>query len=228
MKLEDEILKQDRLKAVATLAAGMAHEIKNPLTSIRTFAEYLPEKYADPEFRGKFKKIVVDEVDRVNSIVQQLLEFSKPKEPELKPVSIVDILDDTLGLITSKLLDHKIALSREYQASPQILADRNQLKQAFLNLFLNSIQAMPGGGTLTVKTTLTGNNRLLVAISDTGTGIPKESLPHIFDPFYTTKESGTGLGLSIVHGIVLKHKGKIRVESGSGGTTISVALKSQS
>ena len=226
--LRDEVQKTDQMKAVATLAAGMAHEIKNPLTSIKTFAEYLPQRYDDPEFREKFTRIVVDEVDRVNNIVKQLLDFSKPKELELKKESITGILDDTLNLLNSNLLKNKIEVIKNYQDKPVILVDKNQLKQAFLNIFLNSIQSMTEGGTLTVSTS-TFNRDFLISIEDTGPGIPKENLEHIFDPFYSTKEGGTGLGLSIVHGIVAKHGGKINVGSGSGcGTKINVTLKNQS
>jgi len=273
-QMKAELEKQDRLKAVATLAAGMAHEIKNPLTSIRTFAEYLPKKYDDPDFRHKFSKIVVDEVDRVNNIVKQLLEFSKPEELVLKPCSIVAVLDETLGLLSNNLLANKIEVVKNYgtgsvgaiHESPLLKIDKNQMKQAFLNIFLNSIQAMPGGGVLVVslqgskKTVIARsakrneaisdrsgiasprprfllsqessgdhvrNDGIVISISDTGPGIPKEHLAHIFDPFFTTKESGTGLGLSIVHGIITKHGGKIEAKSEKGkGTEISVMLPS--
>ncbi len=221
IRLKDAVQKQDQMKAVATLAAGMAHEIKNPLTSIKTFAEYLPQRYDDPEFREKFTRIVIDEVDRVNNIVGQLLEFSKPKELELKSETITPILEDTLNLLNNNFLKSKIEVVRDYKANPILLVDKNQLKQAFLNLFLNAIQAMPNGGTLTVGTSLLSlpvrqagtDSCLLITISDTGHGIPKDQLPHIFDPFFTTKEEGTGLGLSIVHGIITKHRGKIEAES---------------
>ncbi len=223
--LREEVQKQDQMKAVATLAAGMAHEIKNPLTSIKTFAEYLPQRYDDPEFREKFQRIVVDEVDRVNNIVKQLLEFSKPRELELKATPIVSILDDTLSLLNNNLLKNKIEVIKDYKADPSPLVDKNQLRQAFLNIFLNSIHAMPNGGTLTVATSLSSDLRLLTSVKDTGSGISKEHLPHVFDPFYSTKEEGTGLGLSIVHGIITKHGGKIKVESEEGkGTTIRVIL----
>ncbi len=264
VKLMDVVQKQDQMKAVATLAAGMAHEIKNPLTSIKTFAEYLPEKYDDPGFREKFSRIVVDEVDRVNNIVKQLLEFSKPKELELKKEPIVPILDDTLNLLNSNLLKNKIEIVKHYKDNPIISVDKNQLKQAFLNLFLNAIQAMPNGGVLTVTTQTSHpersknviptelnrktrewrdlaldsstrpiglprndnlNGDLVITISDTGYGIPKDQIPHIFDPFYTTKEDGTGLGLSIVHAIITKHGGKIEVKSAiDKGTLFNIRM----
>ncbi len=223
-KLMEQVTKQDQMKSVATLAAGMAHEIKNPLTTIKTFAEYLPQKYDDPEFRNNFKKLVVDEVDRVNNIVKQLLEFSKPKELELKLERIVPILEETAALLSNNLLKNKIELTKDCGVDKTLSVDRNQLKQSFLNLFLNSIQAMPNGGKLTVKTSEIEGN-FVITIADTGRGIPQEHLAHIFDPFYTTRQDGTGLGLSIVHGIIAKHGGKIEVQSGVGmGTTMSVIL----
>ncbi len=217
---------QDRLKSVATLAAGMAHEIKNPLTSIRTFAEFLPKKYDDPEFRNIFSKLVVNEVDRVSSIVQQLLDFSKPTDPELSPSNVSEILDETLALLTSNLLKARVDLSKDTDSKLIVLADRNQVKQALLNLFLNAIQSMTSGGLLTITTKRLRSKSVIITITDTGAGINNEHLPHIFDPFYTTKEGGTGLGLAIVHSIITKHGGKIDVQSTVGiGTTVTITLK---
>jgi len=223
-----EIQKQDRMKAVSTLAAGMAHEIKNPLTAIKTFTEHLPQKSTDPEFINKFTNVVGAEVEKINSIVKQLLEFSKPSPLQLEKLSINQVIEETLDLLNAEFLKHQIQVNKQLSANlPLINGDKKQLKQAFLNIFLNSIQAMPNGGTLTVSTSLRSiDHRLLIAVSDTGCGIPKEQLPHIFDPFFTTKESGTGLGLSIVHGIIKEHDGKITVESiPSKKTVFKISLK---
>jgi len=226
--LHNEIVKQDRMKAVATLAAGMAHEIKNPLTSIKTFAEYLPIKYDDPEFRKKFSRIVVDEVDRVNNIVKQLLEFSKPSELQVRPILASDLLDQTLSLLSNNLLENGIELTKHFDVYAMIQGDKNQLKQAFLNLLLNGTQSMKSGGNLTVSCVTQPNDLVRISFVDSGCGIPKENLPHIFDPFYTTREEGTGLGLAIVHSIITKHGGKIEIQSEVGkGTTVNVFLKSR-
>jgi signal transduction histidine kinase len=212
-RLEEELRRSDRLKAVATLAAGMAHEIKNPLTSIKTFTEYLGERKDDPEFLLKFKKIVGSEVDKINNIVHQLLDFAKPSPLKLRKCNIHQLLDETLALLSNELLKHKIKLTKEYNTqNPEFLADPNQLKQAFLNIILNAIEAMPSGGTLTIAINQ-AENELIISIKDTGYGIPKKDLPHIFDPFYTTTEEGTGLGLSITYGIIKEHNGSIEVES---------------
>lgn len=224
--LRQEIQNQDRMRSVSTLAAGMAHEIKNPLTSIKTFAEYLPKKYDDPGFRDKFSKLVVDEVDRVNSIVQQLLDFSKPTEPALRPLNLSEAIDETLSLLSSNLIKSKIELIKNLDNTIKATADKNQLKQALLNLILNSIQSMPTGGTLTISTKPLRSKFVSISIQDTGAGINADHLPHIFDPFYTTKEGGTGLGLAIVHSIITKHGGKIDVSSTVGiGTTVTITLK---
>ncbi len=228
-RLEKEVTKQEKMKAVATLAAGMAHEIKNPLTAIKTFAEFLPKKYDDPEFREKFSRLVIDEVDRVNNIVKQLLEFSKPSELELKAVLITDLLDETLTLLNSNLLKHDIELAKDFDRYAMILADKNQLKQAMLNLFLNAIQSIPSRGKLEISARAVAGGWVKILIKDTGCGMTPDQIQHAFDPFYTTKEDGTGLGLAIVHSIITKHGGKIEMASELGkGTTVSVFLKSQS
>jgi len=221
---ENELMKQEleraeRLKAVAHFASGMAHEIKNPLTAIKTFAEYLPEKKNDPEFLNKFSKIVSGEVGRIDSLVHQLLDFAKPAPLNPQEIDIHNLLDDTLSLLNNDFIKHNIKLVKEYQAqNSQLKADSNKLKQAFLNLFLNSIDAMPNGGTLTVSTRnehqeSSIGSSILISVSDTGHGIPDKVLPHIFEPFYSTKEAGTGLGLSIVYNIIKEHNGSVEVES---------------
>ena len=228
LQMRQQLQNQDRMKSVATLAAGMAHEIKNPLTSIKTFAEHLPKKYDDPDFREKFSRIVVDEVDRVNNIVKQLLEFSKPSSPDLKPVLIGDLLDQTLGLINNNMVRHHIELAKELDMFAMVSGDRNQLRQAFLNLFLNSIQSMTSGGKLHVSAHSEQGGKTRISISDTGCGMTPDQAQHAFDPFFTTKEDGTGLGLAIVHSIITKHGGKIEIKSKVGeGTTVNVFLKSR-
>ena len=232
--LIQEVQKQDRMKAVATLAAGMAHEIKNPLTAIKTFTEHLPQKSTDPEFINKFTNVVGAEVEKINSIVKQLLDFSKPSPLQLEKANMNQILEETLELLNAEFLKHQIRVEKKFSSTlPLIKGDKKQLKQAFLNIFLNSIQAMPNGGTLTVTTSLSSDlparpagGRLLISVKDTGCGISKEQLHHIFDPFFTTKESGTGLGLSIVHGIIKEHGGKVEVSSATNvGTTFKIFLQ---
>ncbi|MGB2661640.1 MAG: ATP-binding protein, partial [Candidatus Omnitrophota bacterium] len=223
IKLREELQKSEKLKAVATLAAGMAHEIKNPLTSIKTFNEYLPSKHKDLNFVNKFNKIVGDEVDRINYIVKQLLEFSKPSELELKETNVTELLDETLDLLNNDFLKHNIKLEKKYSPLPPLKIDPLQIKQVFLNILLNAIDSMKGGGVITIEAR--ESKEITIAIADTGKGIEKEDLKRIFDPFFSKKEDGTGLGLSVVHGIIEKHGGKISVESAPDkGTCFEIAL----
>jgi signal transduction histidine kinase len=225
--MRSQLLDRDKMKAVATLAAGMAHEIKNPLTTIKTFAEYLPLKYADEEYRSKFSKLVAEEVDRINKIVSHLLEFSKPASTFLETISVSRVLSETIDMLTNDLVKRDIKLNKELDEDALILGDKNQLRQAFLNIFLNSIQAINGPGQLHVTAKKVPKG-VLVSVRDTGCGIANDRLQQVFDPFYTTKEEGTGLGLSIVHTIIRHHGGRIEIESKEGvGTTVNVFLKSQ-
>jgi len=265
--MRQELERTERLKAVATFASGMAHEIKNPLTSIKTFAEYLPKKRNDAEFLNKFSKIVSGEVGRIDSLVHQLLDFAKPAPLNLQTVDINSLLDDILGFLNNDFLKYKIKVIKEFNTDEHglkstddhglnisefntdehglkstddhrlnisdnsclIKGDSNQLRQAFLNLFLNAIDAMPDGGTLSITTSICDNSPeekfAEISVKDTGCGIPKEDLPHIFEPFYSKKEEGTGLGLSIVYNIIKEHKGSIKAESRLGkGTTFIIKL----
>ena len=222
--LRKEVQQTERLKAVATLAAGMAHEIKNPLASIKTFAEYLPEKYGDPAFREKFAKIMGQEVDKMNTLVQRLLEFSRPTQPQLHPVHLSSVVRDTLDFLQGTLLQKQIQVETAFVKTDEVLADPGQLKQVFLNVLLNSIEAMEQPGRITISTRQ-NNGCLEVRLTDTGPGIPKRDLPHVFDPFYTTKPDGTGLGLSVVHSIVREHGGRITIHSEVGkGTQVQMYL----
>lgn len=229
IKLKAELERTERLRSLGTLAAGMAHEIKNPLTSIKTFTEYLPKEYDKSEFREKFNRIVSSEVDRIDNIVKNILNFSKPRDLKKEDIDLQQLLDETLELLNNEILKHKIEVVKNYQLNGELFnGDYNQLKQAFLNIILNAIDAMPRGGELKIELS-TDNSSLITVISDTGNGIEKDNLKHIFDPFYTNKDQGTGLGLSVVHGIIQRHKGKIEAESEVGqGTKFIVTLNAVS
>jgi len=229
--LRQELLRSEKLKTVATFASGMAHEIKNPLTAIKTFTEYLPKKRDDREFMDKFSRIVGSEVRRIDDLVHQLLDFSKPAPLQLEDTNIHKLIDDTLDILSSQFIKYKIDVNKDYKLSVDssvIKIDPQKMKQVFMNLFINAIEAMPNGGALTISTGTehleqsiggsvkqgyTENKSIKITISDTGFGISKKDLPHIFEPFYSTKEKGSGLGLSIVYNIIEEHKGYIKVES---------------
>ena len=238
-QLELQVRRTDRLASLGTLAAGMAHEIKNPLVSIKTFTQLLPERYEDADFRETFFSLVGGEVKRIDSIVNQLLRFSRPSKPILSTTSLHELLQSTLKLLQQQMRSKNIQLATSFTATPdRINADGDQLSQAFINFFLNAIESMKERGTLTVTTTLPSaeashnawwnhpnHPMILLAIQDTGEGIPKEDLGHIFDPFFTTKAQGTGLGLSVAHGIIHEHDGVINVQSELGrGTTFTIAI----
>jgi signal transduction histidine kinase len=226
LRLRSELTQTEKLKSIATFASGMAHEIKNPLTAIKTFAEYLPQKVNDPEFIEKFVPLVNKQVDRINELVHDLLEYAKPSPPTLKLLNIHKLTDDTLALLTSQAITKKINVFREYGQNyfRETFLDGKQVKQALFNIFVNAFDAMQNNGTLRITTEFR-RNKIVMKVTDTGCGISKEDLPHIFDPFFTKKENGTGLGLSITHGIIKEHGGKIFAESKVGqGTTFRIEL----
>jgi nitrogen-specific signal transduction histidine kinase len=228
-RLELQIRRSDRLASLGTLSAGMAHEIKNPLVSIKTFAQLLPERYNDSDFRETFSNLIGHEIDRIDSLVNQLLRFARPAKPHLQPMHVHEILEKSLLLLGHRLYQKDIKLTRSWQANVDtIRADADQLEQVFLNFFINAMDAMKNGGELSISTQVrtdeewlsplaqtNGENHevLRITIRDSGEGIRGEDLAHVFDPFFTTKDYGTGLGLSVVHGIIQEHGGQIEVES---------------
>ncbi len=223
-RLRREIEQSEKLKAVSTLAAGMAHEIKNPLASIKTFTEYLPQKYEDPAFREKFTRIVTQEVEKINALVVHLLDFAKPAPPKKQPVHMAHLLDETIDFLQGKLVAKHLTVDRRYRHDSEVLVDPAQMTQVFLNVLLNSVDGMDGPGTITIDSHA-NNGHVEVAIRDSGIGIEPKHLDRVFDPFFTTKSTGTGLGLSVVHGIISEHRGRIRMESAPGdGTTLRIAL----
>ncbi len=192
-QLETELERRERLKSVGILAAGMAHEIKNPITAIKTFAEYLPEKYENAEFRQKFTRIIAQETARIQEIVTNLLTFSKPAEPNKRECDVTKIIQDIAELLSSELLKNNIKCSFNFSSdTPLAYVDSDQMKQALLNILMNAIDAMKGrGGNLIVTTAREGKGPR-IEIEDTGCGIAEDKLNHIFDPFFTDKEHGTG------------------------------------
>ena len=222
-RLEQEVRQADKLKAVSILAAGMAHEIRNPLSSIKTFAEFLPERGTDPEFQRTFHRIVTDQVNRIDQIVRQLMNFAKPASTSLQPVRVTNVLDDTLNFLSSDCLKRRVQVHKIFDTDEPIQADSQQLHQVFLNLLLNSLEAMDAQGGQLAVATARNNGHLHVTIEDTGPGIPKEQLERVFEPFYTTKASGTGLGLCVVRDIMKEHRGAITIDSIPGcGTTVTL------
>ncbi len=224
-QLEEQAFQAEKFKAVSTLAAGMAHEIKNPLTAIQTFAEFIPERYRDPDFARRLHEVLTAEAKRMQELVQELLTFAKPKPPQVSPVDLAPLIASTVNLLSGELSKRHIQWAVDCQHNGTALrADSDQLRQVLINLIQNATDAMPNGGQLKIATQAV-NSHLELTISDTGTGIPPALLPKIFDPFVTTKPDGNGLGLAVVYSIIQAHRGSIRAESEPGrGTTFTVSL----
>ena len=235
-ELEEDISRADRLALIGTLSAGLAHEIRNPLGGIKGAAQLLRRTLDDASPMRDFTDIIIRETDRVNQLIAQLLDLSRPAQLELAPLNIHEVLEDVLLLESQAMGDKELHIKKWFDPSlPPILGDRAKLTQVFLNLVKNAFEAMQQG-TVSVTTRLetdyhvrgrgTGSNRFIwVDVADEGSGIGEEELAHIFSPFFSTKNSGTGLGLATCYRIVKEHGGTIRVESAKGdGSVFRVSL----
>jgi two-component system nitrogen regulation sensor histidine kinase GlnL len=236
-ELEEDLKQADRLAMLGTLAAGLAHEIRNPLGGIKGAAQLLRRAIESDASLRAYTDIMIRESDRVNQLIEQLLDLSRPWQLNFAPVNIHEILDEVLLLEGHSAPEKTITVRKRFDPSlPAIRGDRAQLTQVFLNLVKNAYQAMDQGGSLVLTTRLEtdfhiraqGKRRsrfIWVDIADDGSGITEENLSHIFSPFFTTKNSGTGLGLATCYRIINEHGGMIRVESAAGkGTTFKVCL----
>ncbi len=225
--LREEIARNQRLVTVGKLAGGVAHEIRNPLSSIKGFATYFKERYLDVPDDQKIASIMIQEVERLNKVVGQLLEFSRPVKIERERVSIQPFITDSLKLVEKQAADKKIRLKTELSSDiDAAVFDRDRINQVLLNLYLNAIEAMSSGGGLTITVSRDDTpNALRLCVADTGKGIDSADIVHIFDPYFTTRSSGTGLGLAIVHNIIESHGGEIKVASPPDqGTVVTIVL----
>jgi signal transduction histidine kinase len=246
---QERLILSEKLSSLGTMAAGMAHEIKNPLVSIRTFTQLLQQKWDDQEFRNKFSSIIPHEIDRINRIAESLLKFGKPLRPELSKVDINSLLEEVLMLFESESKKSNVRVTKMLATLPEITGDAGQLQQVFVNIVKNAIEAMhEKGGELIVKTDVgevvhlgklsrEGKQKgaemvwgeeeeliqpvpaVFIEVTDTGEGIPEENLKSLFDPFFTTKMTGTGMGLPITLRIIEEHKGSIKIRSHKGKGT---------
>jgi len=215
--LQQQLRRSERLSALGNLAAGVAHEIRNPLSSIKGFATFLLGKM-EKEHDAHAAHMLIQEVDRLNRVVSGLLEFARPDDIRLAPAALAPVVRHALELCASDAASKDISVRFTPAPDlPLIAADADRLAQALLNLFLNAIQAMDTGGGLDISSCRDqATDKVLLRIADTGAGIAPEALAAIFDPYVTGRSSGTGLGLAIVHRIVEQHGGEIRVESAVG------------
>ncbi|MDZ7293984.1 MAG: ATP-binding protein [candidate division KSB1 bacterium] len=237
VEAQERLIRSARLASMGELAAGVAHEINNPLAGVLTYLKLIQKKLAADqvprEDLAKFRQYLQTmehETIRCSDIVKNLLEFARPSEPTITPLSVEEAIKKSLFLVRHQITLQNIAIVERYEEGlPPIMADAKQMQQVLLNLVINAAQAMPEGGELRISAYRAHDQRenVVIVIQDTGVGIPAENLPRIFDPFFTTKASqkGTGLGLSVVSSIVAKHGGRIDVESEVGkGTTFKLFM----
>ena len=224
--LKEEIARGRRLASIGRLAAGVAHEIRNPLSSIKGFATYFQDRYKDVPDDHRIAGIMIQEVERLNRVIGQLLDYARPMNVRLQPVSLGPLILRSLELIESDARGKGIRIEKQIQDAVKAKADPDRINQVLLNLYLNAIESMEKGGVLTVTLeSAPDSGPVRIFVSDTGRGIPEKDLAHVFDPYFTTKSTGTGLGLAIVHKIIEMHGGDVRVKSVQGaGTSVTVSL----
>ncbi len=226
-QMEQRMRRADRLAAIGRLAANIAHEIRNPLAALSGAIEQLTQELALDETKERLMRIVLRESDRLNRIISEFLVYARPAPLRPQAVNFAELLDEVVLLLECHPLSAKIKIIREYGPELPARVDVHQLRQALWNLSLNAAQAMPDGGELTVGGRITNGTepRLEVWVADTGHGIGREDVPHIFEPFYSTKPDGSGLGLAVVHRVVQEHRGEVEVRSSpEAGTTFILSL----
>jgi len=234
LKLQEEILRMDRLVSVGELSSGIAHEIRNPLAGIKTTAQALGEEMGQDDPKREYLNRITKEIDRLNDLLKTFFSFARPQKLNPMVCNIKDIVSEIIPLLIKNIANRSINFTEEYAPNlPRVRVDFNQVHQVFLNLFLNAIQAMPKGGELKIRaepiasTPLVnpGRDYVRISISDTGKGIPAHDINKIFDPFFTTRPKGIGLGLSITYQIIKNHGGSIKVESKvDRGTIFTITL----
>jgi signal transduction histidine kinase len=226
MSLKDrQMMQAEKMAAIGELAAGIAHEIRNPLGIITGSVETL-QKHEDPKIRAEMMDYILEESKRIDSLIGTFLDFSKPKEPQKTRCNLLDVLEKTLLLILPQAHTHRVEIQKEIPPNPLwVKVDVDQIRQAFMNVCINAMEAMPQGGVLRISVRENKKDNVMVRFSDTGKGVPKEVRTRIFEPFFTTKERGTGLGLFIAHRIITQHGGEIALTEGDrGGSTFTISL----
>jgi two-component system, NtrC family, sensor histidine kinase HydH len=225
-RLQDEIRRQEKLVALGGLAAGVAHEIRNPLSSIKGLATYFAAQFEDGSESKQAAGVMIQEVDRLNRVISELLDFARPTDLSRNITELAPLIDRSIQLIQQEAGNQNIHIQTHIADDLcPVSIDADRIAQCLLNIFLNAIQAMENGGTLTVRCHMGDNRQAHIVINDTGPGIAPDHLNKIFDPYFTTKNKGTGLGLAIVHKIAEAHHARLKVESTPGaGATFTLCL----
>ena len=223
--LEEQLRRSERLASLGRLAAGIAHEIRNPLSSIKGFAAILAKRHGDDDRSREISEVMIQEVERLNRVISELLDFARPTELHREPCALSELIRRTLPLVEKEAAERNVRIGHRVEPEGlQAEIDPDRFAQILLNLYLNAVQAMDEGGDLRVEA-FEDETHLLVRVSDTGPGIRPDHLPHIFDPYFTTKPAGVGLGLANVYKLVEAHEGEIRAENRpEGGTAFTVLI----
>lgn len=223
-QLFSSLLRADKLASLGTMSAGMAHEIKNPLASIKGMTQVLNENLNDKDFLKKYQDVLGRQIDRINNIVEQLLKFGRPQQMTMSDIDLNDLIDDVINLFEAQSRKNNIEIIRKKLKLPRIKVDAEQITQVLTNLVLNAIEAMPKGGQLRLSTEAKDSG-VEISVTDTGVGIGREQLDDIFDPFYSSKDQGTGMGLAVAYRSIKGHNGEIHVASQKGkGTKFTLWL----
>ncbi len=226
--LEETLQRKEKLTAMGQLASGVAHEIRNPLNAIGVISQRLNLEFkvkSEEEEYHELTNLMVQEVRRINQIIEQFLKFARPPQLVLMPTNLVELLESTISFIRSEAEARNVKILSDFQSIPVLLLDQNQIKQALQNILRNSLEAIEGSGTIEVRTIMINSSEVAIEIIDSGEGMNKETLSKIFNLYFTTKPKGTGLGLSLVHQIISQHNGRIEVGSEPGqGTRFVIYL----
>ncbi|HCY85483.1 MAG TPA: two-component sensor histidine kinase [Desulfobacteraceae bacterium] len=225
LRLEEKLRQTEHLSAIGEMTAGVSHEIRNPLGIIKSSAQLMKKKMARLDPSSNIPDIIVEESSRLDRIIKDFLDFAKPKIADLRPCAIEEIIEKNLVFLAPQIEEEQVRIIKDFKNNlPEVLADPAMLYQAFLNIFLNSFQAMDETGQITIATRY-DQGEILISFTDTGAGVDPEILKKIWTPFFTTKDTGTGLGLGIIKNIIEAHDGRISISnSPSGGTVVEVAL----
>ncbi|MFC4769487.1 PAS domain-containing sensor histidine kinase [Effusibacillus consociatus] len=221
-RTEELLRKSDKLSALGQLAAGVAHEIRNPLTALKGFIQLLQSG----TYKEEYSAIMLSELERIELIVDEFLVLAKPQVSNYQPHDIRILLNNIIALLDTQAILSNVQILTEFESDlPLVKCEDNQIKQVFINILKNAIEAMPDGGKIVIEMRTHGVNRILIRFIDEGHGIPPERIPKLGEPFYTTKEKGTGLGLMVTYKIIENHHGSISIESEiNQGTIVNVFL----